>query len=187
MRIGSFFVALLVALIALGFFISDSMHLRENIDNQQKEIEKLTSSLQKTEQEKQNALAALENSEQEKQSALITLQHKNEELNSCQQRADRSNQLINQLTNENTSLKEQYSLLISSIQSTSLVGGLVEQPQVVQSSAYGLTTFLVLGLGSGLVLWLKHLQKKHNRKGSYVFLTEDEIKALTRQRRAATK
>ena len=107
MRIGSFFSVLLVALIALGFFLSDSMHLRETINSQQQEIQRLGIALQKNEQERQNALTAIQAAQQEKQNTLINLQDASKKLQICQEDAARTNQIIAQLTNENTLMKQQ--------------------------------------------------------------------------------
>jgi DNA repair exonuclease SbcCD ATPase subunit len=194
MRIGSFFSVLLVALIALGFFLSDSMHLRESIKSQQQEIQRLTIALQKSEQEKQNALATLQSSEHERQNTLISLQNTSQRLQACQQEVARSGQLVAQLTNENTALKQQIHSLNSASQSVNSVGVSAPQlPQMPQARAASLIAFAVMGVGSVLPLAWKSLQKKpfskrcNEKKGNYVYLSQEEIKELAKRRRAVNK
>ena len=175
MKIGSFFLFLLIALVALGYLFSDSIHLREDMSNQQKEIERLTVTVQRTEQEKQDALIALQNAGLEVQS--------------CWQTVEQSNQVITQLTEENSYLKQQNLLLVS--QQTSDTSSVTPQPQAqpVQATALSLVAFLTLGFGSVVAIGLKSLQKhpKHAAKaGNYVYLTDAEIKELIQQRRKAT-
>ena len=155
MRIGSFFSTLLIALVALGFFVSDSMHLRESIKTQQEEIQRLTVALQKSEQERQNVLIALQSSEQEKQNTLIGLQDTSQKLQACQQAAAQANQLIAQLTNENTMLKQQIQSPGSATEAINAAGPSAQQPtQLPPAGAASLIAFTVMGAGSVLTLAL---------------------------------
>jgi len=193
MRIGSFFSVLLVALVALGFFLSDAMHLREDVSNYQKEIEKLIAALQKTEQELQNALVALQKAEQEKQNALVNLQNTGQQLLSCNQEVHQTKQFVVQLTNEITALKKQISLVAGSVQSINTIDDFAQQFSVTQATTFSLFAFLTAGLGSIIMLVLKGFQKRFFPKGSvgktghYVYVTNDEIKDLAQRRRAAGK
>jgi len=194
MRLGSFFSVLLVALIALGFFVSDSMHLRESIKNQQQEIQRLSIALQKSEQERHNVLRALQSSEQEKQNTVIVLQDTSQKLQACQQEAAQTNQLVAQLTNENVVLKQQIHPSSSPLQSINAVGAPVEQlTSMPEARATSLIAFAVMGIGSVLTLVWNRFQKKTflkgdtGKKGNYVYLSQDEIKELAKHRRAANK
>ncbi|HXQ39514.1 MAG TPA: hypothetical protein VN843_36285 [Anaerolineales bacterium] len=190
---GSFFLVLVVALVALGFFLSDAMHLREDLNHYQKEIEKLIAALQKTEQELQNALVALQKAEQEKQNALVNLQNTGQQLLSCNQEVDQTKQFVVQLTNEITALKKQISLVAGSVQSIDTIDDFTQQFSVTQATTFSLLAFLTAGLGSIIILVLKGFQKRFFRKGSvsktghYVYVTNDEIKELAQRRRAAGK
>ncbi len=194
MRIGSFFLILLAALIALGYLLSDSIHLHEDMSTLQKEIETLSQALQQAEQEKQNALIALQNLEQEKQDTLTALQNAGQELQLCQRQVEQSNQIIGRLTNENTSLKEQNRRPVTSGPSSNAADA-PPQPQIrmAQSTAFSLITFIALGIGSIVMVVLKGLQKqlilkRHATKtGNYVYLTDAEIRELVQRRRNATK
>ena len=194
MRIGSFFSTLLVALIALGFFLSDSMHLRESIKSQQQEIQRLTVALQKSEQERQNVLIALQGSEQEKQNTVLQLQDTGQKLQACQQAVGQANQLIAQLTDENTVLKQQIQSPGSAVEAITAVGAPALQPnQLPQARAASLIVFAVMGVGSVLTFVWKGFQKKTlskgctGQKGNYVYLSQEEIKELAKRRRAANK
>ena len=194
MRIGSFFMILLAALVALGYLFSDSVHLREDISGLQKQIERLSQSVQQAEQEKQSVLVALQNTEQEKQNALIALQNTGQELQSCRQQVEQSNKTIADLTNENTSLHNQLQVLADLQQpSDTSHANPPSETEIVQSSTFGLITFIILGSGSIALMALKALQKqpipkKHTAKtGQFVYLTDAEIKELIQRRRDATK
>lgn len=180
MKIGSFFLILLAALVALGYLLSDSLHLREDISNQQIEIERLTQVVQQAEREKQNALIALQNVGQE--------------LQSCQSQVQKSDQIINRLINENTSLKEQNHQLVNSAKPSN-AGNLSVQHEIetVQAAAFGLIASIILGLGSMVVMGLKRLRKQFLCEGrtvnigQYVYLTDVEIKELVQRRRNKSK
>lgn len=194
MRIGSFFSVLLVALVALGFFVSDGMHLREDLNNQQKEIEKLTAADKKSEHELQNALASLQKAEQEKQNALVNLENTSHNLFSCRQEADQTKQLIVRLTDEISALKEQIYLLSGSAQLTNTTGDSAHyQSPIIQATDFSLIALLAAGFGSVALLGLKSLLnrgplKRHaDKTGCYVYLTHEEIKELAHRRRTAGK
>lgn len=175
MKIGSFFMMLLAALVALGYFVSDSRHLREDVAIQQTEIERLTQTVQQAEQEKQNALTALQTASQN--------------LQSCQQKVDQSNLTIVQLTGENNFLKEQVQVWTTQRDMETSSNVPVPQAQMVQASAIGLAIFAVIGFGSMAAVWLKELQKHPKgatKSGSPVFLTDAEIKEVIKRRRGAT-
>ncbi len=177
MKIGSFFMVLLAALVALGYFVSDSLHLREDVAVKQTEIERLTQVVQQAEQERQDALAALQTSDQN--------------LQSCQQQVDQSNQTIDQLTVENTFLKEQVRVWAAQ-QDLDASQNVVSEPQIqmVQASTIGLAAFAVIGFGSFVAVGLKEFRKhrKHRAKsGSYVFLTDAEIREVIKHRRDLAK
>lgn len=176
MKVGSFLLILLVALVVLGYLLSDSFHLREDISNQQKEIGQLTQAVQQAEQEKQNAL--------------IALQTANQNLQSCQLSVGEANQTIARLTDENMALKaeNQSSVTQQASDTSSAIPRLATK--TIQATTFGLFTFLVLGVGSAVAIGLKSFQKyaRHGVKiGQYVYLTNDEIKDLIRQRRASQK
>ncbi len=177
MKIGSFFMVLLAGLVALGFFVSDSLHLREEVGVQQTEIERLTLVVQQAEQERQDALAALQTADQN--------------LRSCQQQVDQSSQTIDQLTVENALLKEQVQVWSAQPDLDASRNAASEpQFQMVQASAIGLATFAVIGFGSFVAVGLREFRKhrKHKAKsGSYVFLTDAEIREVIRRRRDTAK
>lgn len=194
MRIGSFFSTLMIALIALGFFLADALHLRESLKTQQREIQRLTIALQNSEKEKQSILIALQSSEQEKQSTLITLHDTGQKLQACRQEAGLANQRIVQLTNENTVLKQEINSAHPASQSMNSVGAPVPQPApVTRARAASLLTFVGMGVGSVLTLAWKSVQRKSfsrgrtNKKGSYIYLSHAEIRELANRRRTATK
>lgn len=176
MKIGSFFMILLAALVALGYLLSDSLHLREDVAVQQEEIERLTQAVQQAEQDKQNAMTALQTAGQN--------------LQICQQKVDQSNQTIVRLTEENASLKEQVQVLATQQDSDASSTPPASQAQMVQATAIGTAAFFILGLGSMAVVGLKGFQKRHKRSpksGSYVFLMDAEIKEVIKRRRETTK
>lgn len=176
MKIGSFFLILLAALVALGYLIAETFRLHEEMSRLQKENERLS--------------LALQNVEKEKQDALIALQNAGMELQSCQQTVEQSNQVIARLTEENEYLKQQ-NLFLASQQRTEIPDA-ASRPQVqpVQAAAFGLAAFLILGFGSAAAIGLKSLQK-HSRRiarpGNYVYLTDAEIEEVIRLRRKAAK
>lgn len=175
MKIGSFFLILLVALVALGFLLSDSFHLREEISSLQNEIKRLTQAAQQAEQEKQSALAALHAASQD--------------LQSCRQTVEQSNQTIVRLTDENISLKEQNHQLVTQRPSVVLDATVQPQTPTVQSAVYSSITLSVLGIGSVVAAGWKGYKALRNGqgKGYYVYLTEAEKAQLIRQRREASK
>ena len=192
MRIGSFFSVLFVALVALGFLLSDTMHLRDVLNKHQKEIEELTAALQKTEQEKQRALEGLQKAEQEKQNALVNLENTSHNLFSCRQEVDQTKQLVVRLTNEISALKEQNYLLTGAAQSTNTTGDSAhDQSPIIQATDFSLIALLAAGFGSVVLFGLKSLlnqvsPKTHaDKTGSYVYLTHEEIKELAHLRRTA--
>ena len=175
MKIGSFFVILLSALVALGYLLSDSLHLREDISNQQGEIERLTRASQQAEQEKQNALTTLRAANQEKQDALAFLQTANQNLQLCHQDVDQLNQIIVGLTEENAYLKEENQLLV--FQQSSVTSDTIQpQAKTVQSAVFSLIAFVAFGAGSLTVAGLIRPRAGQNGKpssqvqGHYVFL-----------------
>jgi hypothetical protein len=172
MKIGAFFIVLLVALVALGYLLSDSLHLREVVSSLQKENAHLVQALQQTEQAKQEAL--------------ITLQTATQELNVCQQKVEQSNQTITRLIDDNAYLKKQNELLAS--QQTANTSSASPQPETktFQATTFSLFTFLMLGAGSIVAIGLRSFQKhtRHGAKtGQYVYLTNAEIKDLIQRRR----
>ena len=174
MKIGSFFLILLAALVALGYLLSDSLHLHRDFSSLQKENERLAQALQQTEQTKQETL--------------ITLQTATQELNVCQQKVEQSNQTITGLIADNTYLKEQNQLLVSQQIADTSSADPQPKTRTLQATTYGLFTFLVLGFGSAIAIGLKSFQKyaRHGVKtGQYVYLTNAEMKDLIRQRREA--
>lgn len=193
MRIGSFFVILLLALVALGYFFSDSLHLREDISGLQKENQRLSASLQKAEQDKQNALMTLQSVEQEKASALVSLQNTTQELQSCRQQVEQVNQTLRQTAAENALIKDQNRLLISAVQNSGETYGFSYlQTPLVKSSAISLVAFFVVALGSVIMMTLKKNRNHftthgHSAKsGAYIYLTDAEIRELIKRRRHDT-
>lgn len=175
MKVGSFLMILLVALVALGYLLSDSLHLHEDVSNLQKENGRLAQELQKAEQAKQDAL--------------MSLQTVNQNLQSCQQSVEQANQTIANLTEENAYLKDQYQLLTSHQSSVTSNAAIQSHTPTVESAAYSLIALVVLGIGSLTIAVLKgrHMRRsdKQNRqgKGHYVCLTEAEIQELVQWRR----
>jgi hypothetical protein len=109
------------------------------MSNQQKEIQRLTQALQQTMQEKQLALTDLQNTSLD--------------LQSCRQTVEQSNQIITRLTDENGSLKEQNNLLAAAVRSSSEMAS-TPQPraQIVESTAFSLIAFIVVGFGSMVIM-----------------------------------
>lgn len=172
MKIGSFFLILLAALVALGYLLSDSFHLREDMTTLQREVERLS--------------VALQSAEKEKEDTLLALQTANQDLQSCRQTVEQSNQVIARLTDENGYLREQNRVLVSQ-QSLPVL----DQTPIAHSTAYGLIALVVLGIGSLTVVGLKSLPARREGKqnvqgnGHYVFLSEAEIVELIQRRRKA--
>ena len=191
--IGSFLMLLLVALIALGYFVADSVHLRENIQSQQVEIDKLTASLHNAESEKQNALELLQVANQEKVAAQANLETVSQNLQTCRQQVDQTNQQVSQLIDENKLLNEQ-NRSSDVLASMSLADVSAQQSsQVFPTGAVSTLTLFVIGFASIAILRPKTLQtrlpaNKHAKKaGSYVYLTTAEIDDLARRRRNQTQ
>ena len=140
----------------MGYLLSDWVHLREELSSLQTDMERLTQ--------------ATKQAEHEKQQTLIDLQ-------SCQQIVNQLNQTIARLNDENTYLKESNAIEAAS------------QNPVVQSTTFDLIPFIVLALGLTGMLELKilrkqfHLKRPITKEGSYVHLTDVEIKELVQWRR----
>ena len=178
MKIGSFFLILLAALVALGFVFSDSLHLREEMNNKQEQIDQLTRALQNSELQKQEAVKAQQAADQRAQTAAANLQTARQELQVCRQQVDQSNQVLARL---NEQIANQTNVSAQPL------------PPAIQSTVLTPLTFLALGVGVALVVGLKSQQKhsalnRYNAKpGKYIYVTDAELKDLIQRRRNPTK
>lgn len=175
MRIGTFLLILLAATVALGFFMSDTIHLREDLTSQQQENQKLLQALQQAELEKQNAQTTLENTSLE--------------LNACQQTVARTETIINQLVAENATLKNHNQQLEISLQSPSINATSIKTaPKNINSATVRFASFTALGLVFAVVVGAQYVQrgflfKSKSGTGQYVFLSREEIAYVIKQRR----
>ncbi|HJR78989.1 MAG TPA: hypothetical protein VJ821_02880 [Anaerolineales bacterium] len=180
MRISSFLLILLAALVALGYLLSDSNHLREELRTLQKEMEGLSLALQQTELAKQETLKALQTTGQE--------------LQLCQQDASRFEQLVSQFNKENTDLREQNRRMANEIQ---LLRAANASPQTQNQRGPVMAVSLIASMGIGVasIAWMgrKRLhrqslfQRDVMKTGCYVHLTDAELRQLIHQRRTKTE
>ena len=186
MRIGSFFLILLVALVALGFLFSDSLHLRKDLSNHQKEIERLTQALQTSDQQKQDALNALQTVEQQKQDALNALQ-------TVEQQKQQAVTNLQTVSQQLQSCQQQVAHFSEEQAANRANGSAQPLNQTTQSSVFNLVTFLALGVGAAVTIGWKGLQKHSGpnghsaRTGKYIYVTDAELKELVQRRRNTTK
>lgn len=146
MRIGSFFLLLLVILIVVGYLLSETIHLYESVSSQQKEIERLTLALQQAELKKTDVIAELETA--------------GRDLHACQLQIQLSNQSIMQLAAENSMLKEQNQMFINQITSNSSKSLPNSSPQLFQAADFSLVGFAVLGIGSIIMMGLSNYYRR---------------------------
>ena len=157
MRIGSFFLILLITLVAFGYLLSHSIHLRAELSNVEKEFERLTQAVAQTEQEKQNALI---------------------DLLSCQQSVSQLNEIIA----ENDNLKNQNSNVTNPDPQTKVVQSTTFDVITVSILGLGSTGMIVLE-----VLQKQPLFRRHTiRKERYILLTQAETEEVVRWRRRAS-
>ena len=179
MRIGSFFSILLVTIIAMGYLLSDNIHLREEISRLHDEINKLEQALQQVEQEKQQTL--------------MDLQSTSNQLQSCQQQVGQSDQAINALEKRNKQLEAENQSLQAAISSSDALCALPEtSSKVARLAQFSPIVLIILLFGSLMAVGLKSLQGQRNETkracydnggGTYVYLTKQEVKELIEWRR----
>lgn len=183
MRIGTFFILLLVALIALGYLLSDSLHLRAAVSTLREENARLIQVLQHTEERLQQIETA-------RQETLAGLETATQELIVCQQTVEQANETIARQNNEIASLNEQNEILASQQTANPSSASALPETNTIQATTFGLLTFLTLGAGSLVAIGLRRLEQ-HTRHGDntgqYVCLTEAEIRELIQRRRRSKR
>jgi chromosome segregation ATPase len=179
MKVGSVLLVLLMALVGLGYFMSDSQHLRSELRSLRQQVDQLS--------------VALQQKEAERQIAVTRLQETDAQFQSCRQDAEQLKQYIVQMNKENSSLKEQNQQLIRQIQELELRLANQAQIQSAKPSTLNWLTMLTIGVGSAVLLARRVTSKNLSRKadkiksGSYVYLTDQEISELIRRRRDSEK
>jgi hypothetical protein len=158
MRIGSLFLILLMTFVAFGYLLSDSVRLRAELSNAEKDVERLTQAVTQSEQEKQKALM---------------------DLRSCQQSVSQLNQIIAENDNQrNQSLSvTNPALQTKVVQSTT--------SDVITFTSLGLGSMGMIVLE---ILQKKLLFKRHTiRKERYIILTQAETEQVVRWRRRVSQ
>jgi predicted RNase H-like nuclease (RuvC/YqgF family) len=179
MKVGSVLLVLLMALVGLGYFMSDSQHLRSDLRGLRQQVDQLS--------------MALQQKDAERQMAVTRLQEADAKFQSCSQDAERLKQYINQMNNEVSSLKEQNQQLIRQIQQLQLQLTNQTQIQGAKPTTLNWLAILTIGVGSAVLLargvTSKHLSPKTDKikSGSYVYLTDQEIRELIQRRRNSEK
>ena len=158
MRIGSFFLIVLMAFVAFGYLLSDSVHVRAELSNLQKDNERLTQAVTQTEQERQNTLI---------------------DLHSCQQSVSQLNQIIA----DNDNPKNQNSNVIGPDPQTKVVQSTTFNAIPFITLGLGSTGMLVLKKLQKSPLFRRHAIRKER----YILLTDAEIEGVVRSRRRASK
>ena len=158
MRIGSLFLILLMTFVAFGYLLSDSVHLRAELSNVEKEFERLTQAVMQSEQEKQKALM---------------------DLRSCQQSISQLKQIIV----ENDNRKNQSSNVINPAFQRKVVQSKTFDVITFTSLGLGSMGMIILEILQKQLLFKRHTIRKER----YILLTQAETEQVVRWRRRVSQ
>lgn len=176
MKIGSAITFLLLALIALGFLLSDSINTREELVQIQQQNQQLSQELQTMQVERDAANESLAKSEQK--------------INELTQQNLAQQEQIRNLIEENANLKEQNSALQSQTEALKLFSSLRSTFPRSLSLALLLPVIPVSMAATYVIVRYNknHAQRKTTKDKSQrktaVQLTDDEVKEIIRIRRS---